>query len=303
MNLPPGTTGTAVDTTKTKSTTTTTTSYAQAYLPKDDPYLINRIVGFLEYSKALESFDALAALASFDEMKAIDEIIKSEPEFTVYTNLSRRLEQGRSSLAEKSSRPRDDFSRQGFHWVTALARVEVGAMLAGFTDHPNPFAAVAGKGYDIAEYKEMLIDGAKLHFWALAGDADFAELTKAFKPDGQTLTYVRRLNVATAFVYAAGGLTELELSPPQKEEVATYAKTLDGARSAFQVAIQLYLTTVASQTNTRTENRILERNREYLEFCKDGICKAWGPGGLGAAAPAGGGGNGGGVPEKKPLLP
>ena len=39
-------------------------------------------------------------------------------------------------------------------------------MLAGFTDHPTPFAAVAGKGYDLAEYKEMLINGAKLHFWA-----------------------------------------------------------------------------------------------------------------------------------------
>ena len=285
MNLPQGTTGTVVDTTKTQTTTTTTTNYAQAYLPKDDPYLINRIVGFLEYSKALESFDELAAIANNYEMKAIDEIIQSEPEFIVFTNLSRRLEQGRSSLAERPNGPSDDFSRHGFNWVTALARVEVGAMLAGFTDHPNPFAAVAGKGYDIEEFKEMLIDGAKLHFWALANDSEFAEVTKSFKANSQTLTYLRRLNVATAFVYAAGELTGLELSPLQKEEVATYAKKLDDARKSFQVAIQLYLTTVASQTNTKTDKRQLERTREYLEFCNNGACRPFGKDGLGAAAP------------------
>jgi hypothetical protein len=280
VSLPPGTTGTAVDTTTNKTTTTTTTNYAQAYLPKDDPYLINRLVGFLEYSKALEAFDQLAALASYDEMNAIDEIIKSEPEFTVFTNLSRRLEQGRSSLAEKPNGPNDDFSRKGFRWVTALARVEVGAMLAGFTDHPNPFAAVVGKGYDIAEFKEMLLDGAKLHFWALANDPDFVELTKAFKPDGQTLTYVRRLNVATAFVYAAGGLTGLELNPVQKEEVATYAKNLDNSRSSFETAIQVYLSMVVARTNTQTNTTPIGHNREILEFCKNGVCRSFGSGGL-----------------------
>ncbi|MFN0020987.1 MAG: hypothetical protein ACKVP0_22235 [Pirellulaceae bacterium] len=280
MSLPAGTTGTAVDTKTT--TTTTTTNYAQAYLPKDDPYLINRLVGFLEYTKALEAFDELAALASFDEMKAIDEIIKSEPEFTVYINLARRIEQGRSSLAEKPNGPNDDFSRKGFRWVTALARVEVGAMLAGFTDHPNPFAAVMGKGYDVLEFKEMLIDGAKIHFWALASDPDFAEATKTFKPNGETLTYVRRLNVATAFVYSAGGLTELELSPLQKEEIATYAKNLDGARNSFQAAIQLYLSQVFSQTNTKTNTT---NQRAFVEFCNNGACRTFGAGGLG---PAGG---------------
>lgn len=286
MKLPPGTTGTAVDTTTTQNTTTTTTNYAQAYLPKDDPYLINRLVGFLEYSKALEAFDQLAALASYDEMNAIDEIIKSEPEFIVFTNLSRRAEQGRSSLAEKPNGPNDDFSRKGFRWVTALARVEVGAMLAGFTDHPNPFAAVAGKGYDIVEFKEMLIDGAKIHFWALANDPDFAELTKSFKPDGNTLTFVRRLNVATAFVYAAAGLTGLDLSPLQKEEVATYAKNLDDSRSAFQAAIQVYLTQIASQTNTKNNSQVLSHTQEFTQFCKDGVCRPFGAGGLGAPPPA-----------------
>jgi len=279
VSLPAGTTGAVVGT-KT-FTTTTTTQYAQAYLPKDDPYLINRLVGFFEYSKALEAFDELAALANNYEMKAIDEIIQSEPEFIVYTNLSRRLEQGRSSLAEIPSRPGDDFARHSFRWVTALARVEVGAMLAGFTDHPTPFAAVAGKGYDLAEYKELLLDGAKLHFWSLVNDSGFAEVTKKFKADGVTLTYVRRLNVATAFVYAAGGLTGLELSPLQREEVATYAKSLDNARSSFQSAIQLYVSIVQSKTSTKSNS---ENSMRIAEFCRNGVCRPFGASGLGAAA-------------------
>jgi hypothetical protein len=219
-------------------------------------------------------------------MSAIDEIIKSEPEFTIFTNLARRIEQGRSSLAEKPNGPNDDFSRRGFRWVTALARVEVGAMLAGFTDHPNPFGAVMGKGYDIVEFKEMLIDGAKIHFWALANDPDFAEAIKTFKPNGQTLTYVRRLNVATAFVYAAAGLTGLDLSPPQKDEVATYVKNLDDARSAFQSAIQVFLSTVFSKTNTTSNTT---SNTQFVEFCNNQACRPFNNnGGLGAAAPAAG---------------
>lgn len=276
MALPPGTNGTFVND---KTTTETkTTQYAKAYLPADDPYLINRLVGFLEYSKALENFDELAALATSAEMAAIDEILKSEPEFSVYTNLSRRLEQGRSTLAEIPLTRGDDFVRTGFRWVTALARVEVGAMLAGFTEHPNPFAAVAGTGYDLLEYKEMLIDGAKLHFWALTNDPDFIEIVKNFKPNGVTLTYVRRLNVATAFVYAAGGISALELSPIQREEVKTYAKNLDEARGSLQVAIQAYLSLVAAQTSSKKNSKL---NSKLVELCNSGVCRPFGPGGIG----------------------
>ena len=82
-----------------------TTNYAQAYLPKDDPYLINRIVGFLEYAKALEAFDELAALTKLRRDEAIDEIIKSEPEFTVYTNLARRLSKAAAAWPKSPTVP------------------------------------------------------------------------------------------------------------------------------------------------------------------------------------------------------
>ena len=258
--------------------TNTYATVATAYLPQEEPYLINRIVGFLEYTKALQNFDELAAQVNQEEMLAIDAIIKSEPEFKTYTNLSRRFEQGRSTLAERGVGPQDDFARQGFRWLTALARVEVGAMLAGFTDHPNPFAAVAGKGYDRAEYKEMLIDGAKFHFWSLTRDPDFVDLLAKFDPDGLTLAYVRRLNVATAFVFAAGGVAGLELTPQQQAEIQTYVKNLRGARDALLLSIQVYLNSIAG---SKAKN--FSTDQELVQLCKDGVCRQFGDAAGGAA--------------------
>lgn len=202
----------------------------------------------------------------------MDQIIQSEPEFTIFTNLARRVEQGRSSLTEQPRAHDDDFSRQGFRWVTALARVELGAMLAGFSEHPTPFAAVAGTGYDLAEFKELLIDGAKLHYWALTNDEDFSRLMKNFKPSAEMLTYVRRLNVATAFVDAARGLTSLDLSAVQQEEVKTYRKQLDEARAGLKLSIALYLESVLTSNQAGTPTH----DSKLVEICNSGVCRQFG---------------------------
>jgi hypothetical protein len=97
-----------------------------------------------------------------------------------------------------------------------------------------------------------------------------------------TITYVRRLNVATAFVYAAGGLTGLELSPQQKTEVLTYANNLDAARKSLHTAIQAFLSLVDAKTNTTSSSK---SSSKLAEFCNKGVCRPFGAGGLGAAAP------------------
>src|SRR5262245_19681093 len=265
MHLPPGTTGT-VESVETKSTTT---SYAANYLPQADPNRIYRIVGFLEYAKALESLDQLAALINEYELAAIDDIDKSEPEFTVYTNIARRLELGRSTLAERTQNEKDDFARRGFKWVTALARVELGAMLAGFTEHPQPFAAVAGQGYDRAEFKELLLDGSKMHFWALTQDPGFTEIMRRLTPTGTTLAYLRRLNVALAFVYALGATSGAEMTPAQQQEVAVYANKLDGSRQDIRQDIERYLNQVLTSSKTTTS----KAGNSLLEACYKGVCR------------------------------
>ncbi|HZN32463.1 MAG TPA: hypothetical protein VFB80_01545 [Pirellulaceae bacterium] len=249
-----------------------TTNYFSNYLPPADPNRIYRVVGFMEYSKALESLDALAALATNYELAAIDEIVKSEPEFTIYTNLARRLERGRSNLAEKPAGENDDFARKGFRWVTALARVEVGAMLAGFSSHPQPFAAVAGTGYDLAEYKELLLDGAKMHFWALTNDPGFTAIMRKFNPSGTTLAYLRRLNVASAFVSALVASAGREFNPAQVQEVKLYATKLEGSRGDIRLSIENYLQQVMASTKT---NLVGRQDNILLEACYKNVCQQY----------------------------
>lgn len=254
-------------TVKTVEDTTEVTSYAQAYLPKSDPNRIYRIVGFLEYSMALKYLDQLAQACSEEEFSAIDEIIKSEPEFKVYTNLSRRLQLAPSSLSEKPAREQDDYARHGFRWVTALARVELGGMLGSFTSHPAPFAAVAGKGYDATEYMELLVDGARTHYWALANDPQFKQVMKRFIPDAKSLTYLRRMNLATAFIKAAVRIAPNQFNQVQLAEFQAYLKPIDDARKSIRTTIEVYLNTIKMAKNTTSG-----RHDELVERCYDGVC-------------------------------
>ena len=235
------------------------------YLPKSDPNRIYRIVGFLEYSMALRYLDKLALNCSEEEFSAIDEIIKSEPEFKVFTNLSRRLQLAPSSLTEKPLREQDDYSRHSFKWVTALARVEVGAMLASFTQHPAPFAAVAGKGYDAAEYMELLLDGARTHYWSLARDSQFKVVMKKFTPDAKSLTYLRRLNLATAFIKAAVGINPKQFSLLQLAEFESYLMPINDARKKIRTTIELHLASIQTASSSSQSNHLVEQ-------CYDGVC-------------------------------
>jgi hypothetical protein len=243
----------------------TTTTVSANYLPKSDPNRIYRIVGFLEYSMALKYLDQLALASSEEEFSAIDEIIKSEPEFKVYTNLSRRLQLAPSSLTEKPAREQDDYSRHGFKWVTALARVELGGMLGSFTSHPAPFAAVAGKGYDAPEYMELLVDGARTHYWSLANDPQFKVVMKKFTPDAKSLTYLRRLNLATAFIKSAVGIAPKQFSAVQLAEFQSYLEPINGARKKIRTTIELHLASIQTASSSKQSNHLVEQ-------CYDGVC-------------------------------
>jgi hypothetical protein len=191
-------------------------------LPQDEREVL-RVVGFLEYGMALERFDRLAAICKPEELKALDALVKERDELVVFTNLSRRLQRGPSALAETPRAADDTFERRGLAWIMALARVEVGAMLAAFTEVVSPFEKVAGGGYDRAEYQEMLLDGMRTHYWALAGDANAAAVLKR-KPTNETLNYIRRLTMVMAFQQAVAKLVGPMLSPPQAQELVAWRK-------------------------------------------------------------------------------
>ena len=67
MELPPDATGTVVG----KETTRRTTNYTGHYLPRSDPNLAYRVVGYVEYATALQYLDKLAGMVSEEELEAI----------------------------------------------------------------------------------------------------------------------------------------------------------------------------------------------------------------------------------------
>lgn len=268
MQLPEDATGTVVK--KSTETTTTTTTTTRNRITRTDPYLIERIVGYQEYGKALYYFDRLAEMCDEYEMDAIEDIVRSEPEFKFYTV------KGASDITTREMKENDlepSQERHGFRWLSALARVEIGAMKSGFSENPKPFPV--SPGYDAEEYRVLLKEGARLHFWSLARDPTFAALAKRFTPSSLTLSYLRRLNIGTGFSIA-GGLMSISGSSPQlaangQMEMSKYTGNLLRARGAIESRIAAYLATVRVNRKSRTSTS--SESLTLAELCHEGICK------------------------------
>lgn len=181
-------------------------------LPAQDPLLVYRIVGFVEYERAVVSFDKFINNASIAEFEIGEQIILDQDALAIETNLSRSLEPSAGPLSERSENPRDDYKRRGLAWILAVARVELGAMLAGFTLHSTPFSVFAPKTFKVervktlpygtAEYAEVLLDGLRTHYWALMNDRAVQNYYKAGVPEEHLMTHSRRANLGQAFLRA-----------------------------------------------------------------------------------------------------
>ncbi|MCA9165740.1 MAG: hypothetical protein KDA62_22285, partial [Planctomycetales bacterium] len=69
----------------------------QSSITAEDSRFINRLVGFQEYSNALQKLDRLSSLSTPEEFAVYDELVGQRDEFCIYTNLSRRWERQPSS--------------------------------------------------------------------------------------------------------------------------------------------------------------------------------------------------------------
>lgn len=221
-------------------------------------------MGFLEYGSALRNFDQLLKTATSEELKAIDEIVESLPQFTVYTNLSRRIRRAPSSLAEQPESSDDRFRQRGFAPVVALARAELGGILATFTSHPAPFEVVGPTPYELAAYKELLLDGAQTHYLALLNDPQ-ARLVARKIPDTQTLAYIRRVTEARHFLIAAVRGLLPKLSPLQIEESMSQKRNLEDIASAYTSSVAEY---VASQNYSKSSTQSTTSTSSVVEACR-----------------------------------
>ncbi|MEX2118907.1 MAG: hypothetical protein WD847_04790 [Pirellulales bacterium] len=182
---------------------------------------------------ALSQLDRLLDAISPEELRVVEEIIAARPELAVETNVARNLQRKPSLLSEQGSHAGDDFVRRGLAWVMALARVELGAMAAGFTDEEDPFSLARPSNYELPAYIEVLSDGMRSHYWSLAADRVAKNPRQAGLSDSQAVAYVRRVHVALSFLRAFRDRARPHLAPAQITELRRWENDLEKLKWAL----------------------------------------------------------------------
>ena len=240
-----------------------------------DPYLVDRIVGNHEYRQSLGYLTDFVSSATEDEIKAADEIIEEEPQYIVYS-LAGANKAGSANYDHTPTLAR----------LMGLARVELAAIVAGFTKHPSPFEAVRATEFEMDEFRGFIEEGAFLQFEALQNDG---LVLPQSPPTTFTLAYTKRLDIARHFVNAAiivsqqkqlaqtavlnRGQDKAQEAPPQvanaaSQELWPMKVTVDGAYRKFYMTIFTYLRAIQQQAGQR--NEMVER---YIRYCRDGVCR------------------------------
>jgi hypothetical protein len=191
-------------------------------VPAQDPQLIYRLVGFIEYGIAINHLDEFVESASSAELEIADAIVRRRPQFDVRINLSRHL--AGQSLFNRPPERSDHWTRRGLAWVMALARVELGAMLAGFSSVPRPFHMASPTMFETEAYREILTDGLRVHYWSLKRDPAIGDYARTGVPEQHIITYGRRAGVARRFLEASGEFSRRQLSAGQQAELNAWER-------------------------------------------------------------------------------
>lgn len=194
------------------------------YVPPQDSTSVLRLVGFVEYSVAIDFLDQFLNTASSEERQIAEDLVAERPEFSVFTNLSGQLQGTNSFLATPKSQ--GSGRRQGLKWVTALARVEVGAMLSGFSSVSAPFAAKPPTQFDLDAYQEILLDGHRTMFWSATTDPILANYAQVAIPKSMVLVELRRVVLARAMGAAFVAAFKEKLTPVQLAELMSWDEQL-----------------------------------------------------------------------------
>jgi len=175
-------------------------------------------------------------------------MLQDRPEFTVYTNIAPRVQRLPSTLVPGTAAE----PRRGLAWVLALARSELGGIIATFGQHPSPFAAVRPTSLELDAYRTLLLDGSQTHYWALVNDPNLVKVAGSVH-DTQMLAYIRRLNAVRHFLHAGANGYAQELKPPQVAEVVAEDQKLGSLRQDFVASVADYLRSMTySQTSSQT---------------------------------------------------
>jgi len=223
--------------------------------------MVRRLVGFHEYGHALDHLDRLTNMCSEDDLVAIDQILEDRREFDLFVEMPEGFREGRSA----SDGERYENRRNGLAWVIALARVEFGAMVSGYTSHPDPYRAVEPESFAYVETMQMLLEGVKGHFQALqeSGKTD-DQIEKIYGDDRvkSTLAKGRRVRIARLMLHALGKAGLETYTGRQAEELTLVQRELDRQQTVLRRELKVLLT--ALTTGDRSVSR---STREFVEAC------------------------------------
>jgi hypothetical protein len=136
--------------------------------------------------------------------------------------------------------------------------VEFGAILAGFTDQPDPYMYVTPDTYDFKESNELLVDGVLSHYQALEQDKGVREIGIQRGSIQQTLVYSRRLRIVQKMLEGAMKAGPSWYSPSQAKQLDSYRRDLDDTQGVLVAGIRQYLAARTSQSDETTSRKFLE---------------------------------------------
>ena len=223
--------------------------------------MARRVVGFLEYGNALDYLDRLASMSDKEDLAAIDSIIADHEEFAIFRELPRGFEINgeRKTLDRPSGLPG---AKQGLAWLIGLARLEFGAIVSGYTDHPKPYQYVQPDRYAYAETMQLLLEGVDSHYSALQQTDLFQERFRRADDVRVALTLSRRLRIARAMLQPIMATERSLYSSQQASQLEKAAFDLDKAQARINNGIRAWL--ASTQQSSRSTDGF---RREFVNAC------------------------------------
>ncbi len=244
-----------------------------AYLAEFDepnPSDAYQIVGYQEYANALNHLVPLVKQADEEALAAYDKIIESMPELAIYTNLSRRFNfamaqnssltpllrrtlnlYNSSSLKDKDDLAAAEYRHAGIGWLIALARLEHGSIEIGYQKDVSPFNLTHLTTVETPAFLELLLDGARSHYWAMNMDPVTHYLLDGNVPkvsDRTALAYGRRAVLVLKMLETLNQMAGVQFTPVQKQELQTWYDNLSEVREGVSYNVyETYKAAISQQ--------------------------------------------------------
>jgi len=232
--------------------------------------MARRVVGYLEYGNTLAKLDRLVSLSDTKDLEAIDAIIGDRDEFALFRELPPEfdpdLRSENQNDGREGSEPAD--AKLGLAWVIALARVEFGAIIAGFTTHPEPYVFVKPDTYAYRETMQLLLEGVVEHYADLKNDEAFNDYLKRNNGFLAALTISRRIRIARSMLRPIMQPERSRYSTDQANQLEIAARDLDRGQKEVNSVITQMLSIRHSSESEETVTKYVTNQPGMVNFLK-----------------------------------